>query len=84
MSAVKIITSLAEFHSSTSSPTVVSLLYATAAWCGPCKVIAPTVEKLAHEYQGRVSFLKFDVDASPDVAEHFASASLLVFDGFIP
>lgn len=78
MSAVKIITSLAEFHSATSNPTAVSLVYATAAWCGPCKVIAPTVEKLAVEYQGRVSFLKFDVDATPDVAEHFSSAYLLL------
>src|SRR6202011_2087445 len=33
-----------------------------AAWCGPCRAIAPIVEELAGEYQGKVTFGKMDVD----------------------
>src|ERR1035437_8510032 len=35
-----------------------------AAWCGPCRAIAPIVEELAGEYQGKVTFGKMDVDRS--------------------
>ena len=36
-----------------------------AAWCGPCRMIAPTVEELAEEYDGRLLVAKMDVDANP-------------------
>ncbi|MBI2872653.1 MAG: thioredoxin [Chloroflexi bacterium] len=53
-----------------------------AEWCGPCKMIAPVVEELAQEYDGRVEFVKIDVDASPQSATRFGIRSiptLLVF-----
>ena len=37
-----------------------------AEWCGPCKAIAPIVEQLAAEYEGRVLIGKFDVDEGDD------------------
>ena len=40
----------------------------TAAWCGPCKAIAPVIEELAQEYEGRAKVLKVDVDENSDVA----------------
>ena len=39
-----------------------------APWCMPCKLIAPTVEKLAEEMKGKVSVLKANVDENPDIA----------------
>ncbi|MBM4438649.1 MAG: thioredoxin [Actinobacteria bacterium] len=36
-----------------------------AEWCGPCKMVAPLVEQLAGEYDGRVAFRAMDVDANP-------------------
>src|SRR5262245_34141924 len=38
-----------------------------AEWCGPCRVIAPVVEELAGEYEGRVKIGKLDIDANPGV-----------------
>lgn len=37
-------------------------------WCGPCKLIAPQLEKIAVEYDGKVKFLKIDTDAEPELA----------------
>ena len=36
-----------------------------AEWCGPCKMIAPIVEELAGEYEGKMKFAKVDVDTNP-------------------
>lgn len=37
----------------------------TATWCGPCKMLAPLVDELAEEWQGKVIIYKMDVDTSP-------------------
>jgi thioredoxin 1 len=39
-----------------------------APWCMPCKIIAPTVEKLAKEFEGKVKVSKSNVDEAPDIA----------------
>ena len=56
-----------------------------AAWCGPCKMIAPIVHELAGEYEGRVKVTKLDVDANPVVPGQFGVMSiptlLLFVDG---
>ena len=38
-----------------------------AAWCGPCRAIAPVFERLSNEYSGKLQFAKMDVDENPDV-----------------
>lgn len=42
-----------------------------APWCGPCKMIAPTVEALADEYAGRCKVVKLNTDENQDVATRF-------------
>ena len=47
-----------------------------APWCGPCKMIAPVLEELANEYDGRVKIVKLNVDDSPDTASKFGIRSI--------
>ncbi len=42
-----------------------------AEWCGPCRMIAPIIEELSHEYAGKAVVVKCDVDSSPGVAAKF-------------
>jgi thioredoxin 1 len=54
-----------------------------AVWCGPCRMIAPIVEELAGEYEGKAKIGKLDVDNNPNVAMEYGIRSiptLLVFD----
>ena len=58
-----------------------------ADWCGPCKIIAPIVEELASEYDGKVKFAKLDIDANPKVASTYGIRgipTLLIFSGGSP
>jgi len=53
-----------------------------AVWCGPCRLIAPAVEEVSVEYQGRAKVGKLDLDANPNVAMQFGIRSiptLLIF-----
>lgn len=55
-----------------------------AEWCGPCKMIAPVVEELAADYEGKAVIAKVDVDSNPEVSAKFGIRSiptLLVFKG---
>lgn len=65
----------------TSLPTLTDFW---AAWCGPCKMIAPIVEQLAEEYEGKLKVTKLDVDQNPTVATRFGVMSiptLILFKG---
>jgi thioredoxin len=53
-----------------------------AVWCGPCKAIAPIVEELAGDYEGKLKVMKLDVDNNPQTAVAYGVQSiptLLVF-----
>ncbi len=47
-----------------------------ASWCAPCKAIAPVVEDLATEYDGRMKMVKIDIDANPVVPGQFGVMSI--------
>jgi len=60
------------------------LLDFSAVWCGPCKALAPIVDKLADEYKGKVKVGKLDIDDSPAVATKLAIKSvptIVIFKG---
>ena len=55
-----------------------------AAWCGPCKVIAPTVDQLAAEYAGKMKVVKLDVDANMEISSRYSVLNiptLILFKG---
>ena len=47
-----------------------------AGWCGPCRMLAPLVDQLAAEYDGKVLVGKVDVDSEPDLARRFGVMSI--------
>ncbi|HEY3045100.1 MAG TPA: thioredoxin [Vicinamibacterales bacterium] len=55
-----------------------------AEWCGPCKRLAPTVDALAADYQGKVTIAKLNIDENPHVPEKYqvrGIPTLLLFKG---
>ena len=45
-----------------------------ATWCGPCKMLAPVLDELAEEYDGKIDIYKIDVDQEEELAGLFAGA----------
>ena len=52
------------------------LLDCWAPWCGPCRMVAPALEKLASEYAGRVKIAKLNVDENPVTASNYGIKSI--------
>ena len=55
-----------------------------APWCGPCKMVAPEMEKLAAKYDGAVDVVKVDVDANPRLSQAFNIMSIPTIAFFQP
>ncbi len=47
-----------------------------ATWCGPCRTIAPTIEELATDYDGKAKVVKLDVDNNPQTAMKYGIRSI--------
>jgi thioredoxin 1 len=47
-----------------------------AAWCGPCRMVAPVIEQLAREFEGRLQVAKVDVDANQEIAMRYNIRSI--------
>ncbi len=64
----------ADFDSKVESG--VQLVDFWATWCGPCKMIAPVLEELAADYEGKADILKLDVDENPSTAAKYEVMSI--------
>ena len=55
-----------------------------ATWCGPCRMVAPELEKLAEKYEGVLDVVKVDVDANPMISGAFGIQSIPTIAYFKP
>ena len=55
-----------------------------ATWCGPCRMVAPEMEKLAEKYDGTIQVVKVDVDANPMLSQAFNIMSIPTIAFFRP
>ena len=62
-------------------PTVVDFW---ATWCGPCRLVAPEIDKLAAKYAGSIDVVKVDVDANPETAMKYGIMSIPTVAYFKP
>jgi thioredoxin 1 len=71
MAGVVVELSDSTFEQEVTKATTPVLIDLWAAWCGPCRLIAPVVEELAGKYQGKVKMAKVNVDDYPQLAAQF-------------
>lgn len=48
----------------------------SASWCGPCKALAPTIDAIATQYDGKLSVYKVDIDSAEETASNFGITSV--------
>ena len=83
------ITNLTEstFHDYINNSEVPVVIDFWAEWCGPCKMIAPSIEKLSQDHAGKLLVGKVDIDSNQELAEQYHVRSiptLIVFTGGEP
>lgn len=64
------------FESEVINSKVPVLVDFTATWCGPCKALAPIVEKVADDYEGKVKVGKLDIDANAEMTKKYGVRSV--------
>ena len=64
------------FQSTIASASTPVLVDFSASWCGPCKALAPTIDKVAGEYKGKMDVYKVDIDNAQEVAATFGIMSV--------
>jgi thioredoxin 1 len=82
MATVKVDT--ANFQSEVLNASETVLVDFWAEWCGPCKMIGPSLEELSDEFAGKVKIVKVDIDENPQIAAQYGVRSiptLAIFKG---
>lgn len=66
----------ATFESQVLEAELPTLVDFWAEWCGPCRMLAPVLEKIASEHEGKLQVLKLDVQSNPKVTDQFGVTSI--------
>jgi thioredoxin 1 len=66
----------AKFEETVLKTKLLALVDFWAPWCGPCRMVAPIVDELAAEYDGKVDFFKINVDNTPKLAVKYGVMSI--------
>ena len=72
----------ASFENDVLQSDIPALVDFWAAWCGPCKMIAPLLDELSEDYAGKIKVCKMDVDSNPETSVKFnvrGIPTLLIF-----
>ena len=54
-----------------------------AEWCGPCKMVAPVLEEIAAEHEGKIKIVKLNIDENPEVARQYQILSIPTMSVFV-
>jgi thioredoxin 1 len=70
VSSVNVITD-AQFESEVLQSDLPVLVYLWASWCGPCRLVSPSIDWIANNYSDRVKVVKMDIDANPETVKSY-------------
>lgn len=79
----EVILSDANFESEVLKSDIPVLVDFWATWCGPCKMLAPTIAKIAEEKAGVIKVCKLDVDEEPEIAAQYGISSIPTLKVFV-
>ena len=71
--------SAAEFESKVLGASEPVLVDFYATWCGPCRMMAPTIDEVSQEMAGKASVYKLDIDEAPQIAQQLGIMSVPTF-----
>ncbi len=76
MGKVQSVKEVDQFDQLISDPERAVLVDFWAEWCGPCKMLSPVIERLAREYDGRMNFVKVNIDEFPEISSRYKVRSI--------